>query len=463
MKAKAQQRAEVLQHVEQGVLTAGAAAEVLGLSLRQVRRLVAAYHHGGAGALRHGNQGRQPVHTISAEVRQRVIALVQTTYHDCNPQHLSELLAEREGLVLSRSSLRRLLLAAGLYHPRHQAAAPHRQRRARSAQAGMLVQIDASPHDWLQGRGPRLTLVAAIDDATNVIPAALFRLTEDAHGSFLLLEQLVTTHGRPLALYHDRHSIFQHNPQRPWSPAEQLAGQAEPTQFGRLLAELGIARVPPGRAARSPQAKGRHPHAGPRRLFGTLQTRLVIELRFAGASTLDEANAVLATFLPRHNHRFQVPAGVAGSAYRPWDLPCRPEEVFCFKYQRVVAADNTVRFGEQRLQLLPARQRLSWARAAVEVHERLDGSLAVYDQGTCLATQPAPLEASALRARSGPRPRPAPAGEAARTRPAAAAARPAPPPPHAAGPRKPAPDHPWRHRGLFPRGVTKSLDTEDEG
>ncbi len=277
MKAKEQQRAVVLQQVEQGALTAGAAAEVLGVSLRQVRRLVAAYHQAGAAALQHGNRGRQPAHTISAEVRQRVLALVRTTYHDCNPQHLSELLAEREGLVLSRSSLRRILLAAGLYHPRQQAAEPHRQRRARYAQAGMLVQIDASPHDWLQGRGPRLTLVAAIDDATNVIPAALFRLTEDAHGYFLLLEQLVATHGRPLALYHDRHSIFQHNPQRPWSPAEQLTGRPEPTQFGRLLAELGIASI----AARSPQAKGRI-----ERLFGTLQTRLVIELRLAGPARL---------------------------------------------------------------------------------------------------------------------------------------------------------------------------------
>ena len=454
MKAKEQQRAMVLQQVEQGALTAGAAAEVLGVSLRQVRRLVAAYQRGGAAALRHGNQDRQPAHTISAEVRQRVLALVRTVYHDCNPQHLSELLAEREGLVLSRSSLRRILLEAGLYHPRQPAPEPHRQRRARYAQAGMLVQIDASPHDWLQGRGPRLTLLAAIDDATNVIPAALFRLTEDAHGYFLLVHQLVTTHGRPLALYHDRHSIFQHNPKRPWSPAEELAGQPEPTQFGRLLAELGITSI----AARSPQAKGRI-----ERLFGTLQTRLVIELRLAGACTLEEANAVLSTFLPKHNDRFQVPASLAGSAYRPWDLPCRPEEVFCFKYQRVVTADNTVRFGEQRLQLLPSRQRVSWARAAVEVHERLDGSLAVYYQGTCLATQPAPLEAPAHRARSGPRLRAASAGEAPGTPAAAVPARPAPPPPHAAGPRKPAPTHPWRHRGLFPRGVTKSLDTEDAG
>jgi transposase len=452
VKAKEQQRAVVLQQVEQGALTAGAAADVLGVSLRQVRRLVAAYRQGGGDALRHGNQGRPPTHTISAEVRQRVLALVRTRYHDCNPQHLSELLAEREGLALSRSSLRRILLEAGLYHPRQPAPEPHRQRRARYAQAGMLVQIDASPHDWLQGRGPRLTLLAAIDDATNVIPAALFRLTEDAHGYFLLVHQLVTTHGRPLALYHDRHSIFQHNPKRPWSPAEELAGQPEPTQFGRLLAELGITSI----AARSPQAKGRI-----ERLFGTLQTRLVIELRLAGACTLEEANAVLGTFLPKHNDRFQVPASEAGSAYRPWELPCRPEEVFCFKYQRVVAADNTVRFGDQRLQLLPARQRISWARATVEVHERLDGSLAVYQQGTCLATQPAPLEAPALRTRGGPRP--AAAGEAPATAATVVPTRPAPPPPQAAGPRKPAPNHPWRHRGLFPQGVTKSLDTEPEG
>ena len=440
-------------------MTAGMAAEVLGVSVRQVRRLLAAYREDGAAAVRHGNQGRQPAHTLSAELRQRVLALVQATYHDCNPQHLSELLAEREGLVVSRSSLRRILIDAELYRPRHRAAEPHRQRRARYAQAGMLVQIDASPHDWLQGRGPQLTLVAAIDDATNEVPAALFRLTEDAHGYFLLLERLVTTHGRPLALYHDRHSIFQHNAPRPWSPAEQLAGQQEPTQFGRLLAELAIASI----AARSPQAKGRI-----ERLFGTLQERLVIELRLAGACTLAEANVVLDHFLPRYNHRFRVPAAAAGSAYRPWELPCRPEEVFCFKYQRVVAADNTVRLGEHRLQLLPTRQRASWARATVEVHERLDGSLAVYYRGTCIATQPAPLEAPALRARSGPRARPTPPGQA----PTAAVDLPrqrspaAPTPPavsRPAGPRRPAPDHPWRHRGLFPRGVTKSLDDEPEG
>ncbi len=331
MKGNRQQRITVLHEVARGHLTATAAAAVLGVSERQVWRLLAAYRQRGAPALQHGNTGRQPAHTISAAVRRRVVALAQTTYQGCNEHHLGELLAEREGLTRSRSSLRRIRRAAGIGAARPPATPTPRQRRARYPRAGMLVQIDASPHDWLEGRGPRLTLLAAIDDATNEVPAALFRRSEDAHGYFLLLERLVTAHGRPLALYHDRHGIFQPNPKRPWSVEEHLAGRAAPTQFGRLLAGLEITAI----AAQSPQAKGRA-----ERLFGTLQDRLVSELRLAGAATLDAATAVLVPFLPEYNRRFAVPAAETGSAYRPLDPTCRPETIFCFKYQRMVAADN---------------------------------------------------------------------------------------------------------------------------
>jgi transposase len=420
---KTQQRVAVIHEVAQGAIVAASAATLLGVSERQVWRLLAAYRRAGAAGLQHGNTGRRPAHTLAAAVRERVVTLAQTTYHGCNHQQLSELLAEREGLALSRSSVRRILLDAGLASPRQQAAPQPRQRRPRYPQAGMLVQIDASLHDWLAGRGPYLTLVAAIDDATNEVPAALFRASEDAHGYFLLLQRLAATHGRPLALYHDRHGIFRPNPKQVPSVAAQLAGRPTPTQFGRLLNELGIASV----EAQSPQAKGRI-----ERLFGTLQDRLVVELRLAGAATLDQANQVLADFLPRFNARFRVPAAETGLAYRPLDPACRPEALFCFKYQRVVAADNTVQLGAQRLQLLPTPARQSWTRATVEVHERLDGSLAVYSQSTCLATTPAPLEAPALRARSG-RLRQAPAPRAQ-----------VPPPPPPGGPRKPAPNHPWR-------------------
>jgi transposase len=448
-----ERRVAVVHAVAQGQLTAPAAATVLGLSERQVRRLVAAYRHAGADALRHGNTGRPPARTIPAPVRQRVMHLAQTTYHGCNYQHLSELLAEREGLVLSRSSVRRILLDAGLTTPEPPAVAA-RRRRPRYPQAGMLVQIDASPHDWLEGRGPALVLLAAIDDATNEVPAALFRPTEDAHGYFLLLERLVRTHGRPLALYHDRHGIFQVNPKHALRVDEQLAGRPEPTQFGRLLAELEITSI----AAQSPQAKGRV-----ERLFGTLQDRLVIELRLAGAATLAEAERVLAAYLPRFNARFRVPASEAGSAYRPLAATVRPETVFCFKYRRTVAPDNTVQLGEQRLQLLPGPTRRSWVRAQVEVQERLDGSLAVYHQGTRIATTAAPLEAPTLRARAGrltSRPAP-PAGSAVAARPAADA-RPAPATPPAATPRRPAADHPWRRAGRRQPEATDAPPTQPQ-
>lgn len=453
MASQDERRVAVVHEVAQGQLTAVAAAAVLSLSVRQVRRLVAGYRQTGAAALQHGNTGRSPAHTLTDPVRQRVVTLAQTTYQGCNYQHLSELLAEREGIVRSRSSIRRILLAAGLTAPERPAVAA-RQRRPRYPQAGMLVQIDASPHDWLDGRGPALVLLAAIDDATNEVPAALFRETEDAHGSFLLLERLVTTHGRPLALYHDRHSIFQVNPRQAMSVGEQLAGRPEPTQFGRLVSELDIASI----AAQSPQAKGRI-----ERLFGTLQDRLVIELRLAGATTLAAADQALAAYLPRFNERFRVPASEAGSAYRPLAATVRPETVFCFKYRRTVAPDNTVQFGEQRLQLLPGPTRRSWVRALVEVQERLDGSLAVFYQGALIATTAAPLEAPTLRARAGrltspPAAAPPPSPAACPPqRPSPSSAIPTP-----ATPRPPAADHPWRGSGRRRPGVTDSLNTQPQ-
>ena len=395
MNEKEQRRAQILNQVQRGELTGQGAAELLGLTLRQTRRLLAAYRAVGVEALAHGNRGRSPAHTVSQEVRERVVDLTRTTYAGCNQQHLTELLAEREQLRLSRSTVRRILQAVGLTSPRVRRAPKHRSRRERYPQEGQLLQIDASRHDWLAGRGPWLTLIGGIDDATGKVPHALFREAEDTHGYFHLLQEILRTHGRPLALYHDRHGIFERSlREQPETLAEQLAGERSPTQFGRLLQELEIGSIP----ARSPQAKGRI-----ERLWGTFQDRLVSELRLAGASSLAEANALLAEFLPRFDARFAVPPAVEGVAYRPLPVGLALERVCCFKYLRTVAADNTVRLGEHCLQLLPGPDRLSYARLEVEVHERLDGSLAVYHQDQCLATRPAPAEAPVLRARGGKR------------------------------------------------------------
>lgn len=397
-----QARLVVLGRVDRRELTAVAAAELLGVSERQVRRLLAGYRHEGAAAVAHGNRGRPSTRALDSAVRARVVALARTTYAHCNHQHLSELLAEREGITVSRSSLRRMLLAAGVSTPRKRRGPKHRSRRDRMAQEGMLLQIDGSRHAWLGDQRPMLTLIAAIDDAIGTVPYALFREQEDAHGYFLLLETIVTRpgYGRPLAIYRDRHGIFERSTKEPETLAEQLAGRREPTQFGRLLEELDITAIP----ARSPQAKGRI-----ERLWGTFQDRLVAELLLAGAETIDDANALLPSFLKRFNARFYVFPQLAGTAYRPLAPGMVAAELFCFKYLATVANDNTVPFAGQQLQLLPGPGGRSYAKATVEVHERLDGSLAVFYQGRCLTATAAPPTAPALRARRNPRPRlPAP-------------------------------------------------------
>lgn len=391
---KEQQRLVVLNQVLAHKLGVREAAGLLSLSLRHVKRLLAAYRKEGAEALEHGNRGRKPTHALESGGKAKIVELASTTYVDFNNQHFTELLAEREGITISRSSVRRILLEAGIKSPRRRCAPKHRSRRERYPQEGMLLQIDGSRHDWLEGRGPYLTLIGAIDDATGTVPYALFREQEDAQGYFILLQRIVQSQGIPGALYHDGHSIFKVSEREPESLAEQLEGRRWPTQFGRLMEELGIISI----SAASPQAKGRI-----ERLWGTFQDRLVSELRLAGASTIEHANQVLRDFLPRYNQRFAVSAGKPGAAYRQPEAGFIPEEVFCFKYHRTVGLDNVVRFGEYRLQLLPTNGRASYARARVEVHERLDGSLAVYYQGQCLTVTPAPPEAPVLRARSIPR------------------------------------------------------------
>ncbi len=381
-----QKRVLIVNQVQTGQLSVAQAAALLQISERHMRRILAAYRKEGVAVLAHGNRGRQPAHTIAPEVRERVLRLAQSTYAGANQSHLRDLLAEREGLTLSRASVRRILLEGHLISGQERTRPAHRRRRKRFAQEGMLIQIDGSPHAWLEERGPRMSLLAAIDDATGKVVAAVFRQQEDAHGYFLLVQQLVTTLGRPLALYHDRHSTFQ--PTKPASRAERIAAQLEgkdeqhaQTQFGRLLQELHITSI----AAHSPQAKGRV-----ERLFGTLQQRLVMELRLAQATTLEQANAFLEDYLPRFNVQFAVVAEQETLAYRPLPDAFEMQTIFCFKYERIVGADHVVRFGTQRLQLQPDQLRRSYVKAKVEVHERLDGSLAVYYQGRSLTTTSAP-------------------------------------------------------------------------
>jgi len=428
---KEQRRLMVLNGIEIGRITTREAGEVLGLSLRQVRRILAAYRREGAAALAHGNRGRKPRHTLDVRMKKRVLELFQTIYKGCNHQHFTELLVEREEITLSRSSVRRILLEAGIRSLRKRRAPKHRSRRERYPREGMLLQIDGSRDDWLQGRGPYLSLLGAIDDATVEVPYALFRDEEDAQGYTLLLRYIVENQGIPEALYHDGHGIFVRSRKEPESLEEQLAGRRKPTQFGRMLEELAIISI----TSLSPQAKGRI-----ERLWGTFQDRLKSELRIAGATNARDANVVLSDFLPRFNERFAVPAREPGLAYRPVPDGFNPDEVFCFKYERSVGKDNVVRFGGHRLQITPTNGRLSYVKAHVEVHERMDGSLAVYYKGQCLVTRLAPPEAPVLRVRNTVRF----ILGASHSRELAPCVVTKTPKPKTGRPYKPAPDHPWR-------------------
>ena len=417
---KEQNRLMVLNQLERKEVGPGKAALLMQVSERQAWRLLAAYRKEGAEGLAHGNRGRKPVNALPVELRERVVSLAGAKYAGFNHSHLTEKLGVQEQTHLSRSSVRRILLEKGLRSPRKRRSPLHRSRRERYPREGMLLQTDGSPHDWLEGRGPKLCLIGAIDDATNRVPYALFCEQETTEGYMRMLREIVLDKGIPLALYHDRHSIFEVSADTLPSLKEQLSGKEPKTQFGRLLDELGIASI----VAHSPQAKGRI-----ERLWGTFQDRLVSELRLARASTLAEANLILRDFLPEYNRRFAVAAREPESAYVKPDTGFKAEEYFCFKYQRSVGADNVVRFNRRRLQVLPSADRLSYALCKVEVHSRLDGSLAVYYQGKRLETQSAPLETTLMR-KDGLRP-------VAAVTPAKALA-------SAGLSRKPVPDHPWR-------------------
>jgi len=364
----------VVQQVEDKKLTGSEAAQHVKLSLRQVRRLVAKYREKGAAGLMHGNRGRSANNRIDESVRVKIQALAEEEYQDYNDSHFTEELVEEHGVVVSRSTVRRIRRAIGQKSPRKHRSPRHRSRRERKPKAGMLLQADGSRHDWLEGRGPWLTLVGYIDDASNEVQGALFREEEDAAGYFLGLRDVCLRRGIPAGVYADRHTIFQ-SPSKA-TIEQELAGEQPKSQFGRLLKELGIELIP----AQSPQAKGRV-----ERLWGTLQDRLVKALRKAGASSLDEANQVLKTYLPKFNQRFRVEPAQSETVYVPWPKEFRAEDFFCFKHGRTVTNDNTLPFNGHRLQIPPGPKNSSYARKRVEVRQHLDGQLEVRYQDKRLA------------------------------------------------------------------------------
>ena len=385
-------RLKVLHDVRQGHLTQVAAAGRMKLTDRQVRRLLLRWQEHGDRAVIHGLRGRPSNRKLVAAFEQKILARVRQRYADFGPTLAAEHLA-KEGLLVSRETLRKWMTKATLWRSRQQRVKTVHVWRERRASFGELVMQDTSPFRWLENRGPACHLIALIDDATSRIWAR-FVEHDTTEENLRTLGGWLRRYGRPLAQYTDKNSIF-----RTASPAairEQLRGEAARSQFGRALHELGIAWIP----AHSPQAKGRI-----ERLFETLQDRLVKEMRLAGIDSIEAANHFLETrFLPEWEQRFTVAPRNPRNAHRRLGREHRLEEILSVRIARKVADDHTVSWNGNRWGVPREEVCAGLRRAQVEIEQRLDGSHWLRFRGRYLRLRHCPEPAPRTASPSGLRP-----------------------------------------------------------
>lgn len=375
-------RLDLLERVARGELTIAECAAALGLSSRQVKRLKKKLKTAGDRVVVHGNSGRVSLRKTPAAIRERVLELRQRKYAGFNDLHFTEKLREVEGIDLARATVTRILREAGIASPRRRRPPKHRRRRDRRPQAGQMILWDGSRHDWLEGRGPRLCLMGAIDDATGeLLPGAHFVEQEGTLGYLRVLREILKHKGVPLTAYMDRHGTLKRN-DRNWTLEEQLAGRQEPTHVKRALDELGVQVI----YALSPQAKGRV-----ERLWGTLQDRLVSELRLANASTVKQASRVLNAYRRDHNARFALPPQDANAAWRPLPSGMTPGELSALQHVRQVQNDHSLRVNGKTIDIRPPSDRTSYAKATVLVRHLLSGEFRVYFQDTLIAKVGGPV------------------------------------------------------------------------
>ena len=408
MNDKELRRGEVLNRVKRGELKLTEAAELLELSYRQAKRLKKRYGEGGSKTLVPRNVGRAS-NRANDKRREQVLAFVRENYsgepHErFGPTLASEHLATDHGLEVPRETLRRWMLAAGLWSRRRKRK-PHRSRRQRKAHFGELIQVDGSHHDWLEGRASKGCMMNFVDDATGV---ALCRFSgeETTWAAADLLGAWVRQYGVPKALYCDWKNVYLRQP----TSREAIEGIEPETQFGRMCAKLGIAII----AASSPQAKGRV-----ERHHGTHQDRLIKKMRLQGIADYEAANRYLdEQYLPEHNAKFACEPSAGADFHRRLSKRLDFKWVFCLEAERLVSGDRVVRFENRFLQLKPKRNQALGSGARVTVQQAREGELQVVYESRAVAFEEI--------ARPQPKARPEPKQRAARQG------------------KKPSADHPWR-------------------
>ncbi len=366
---KEEQKVNVLQSLLNGSISMNEACILIERSHRTVYRLLSRVEQEGIRGVIHKNRDRKSPKKIPVELECRILELVNSELSDINDTHLKELLFEREEIKIGRETLRRLLRSNGIKPKRRRRSKKYRRRRERKESFGMMLQIDASVHDWLEGRGPRITLVGVIDDATGRV-WALFVESESTWAYLELMRKVFRSNGVPLSLYSDRHTIF-HSTREP-TVIEQLQALRPLTQFGRAMEEMGVAII----KAWSPQAKGRI-----ERLWGTFQDRLIVEMRLAEINDLNQANKFLVGYLRKHNKQFSVKAKSPVSFFRKAPKAKELDTVLCIKETRTVSNDHTISFEGLALQIPPSRKYASIAKQKVQVLQLRNKSLAIQYKG----------------------------------------------------------------------------------
>jgi transposase len=377
MSQKERDRLVALKKAKKKLITQKQAAAEIGVSERQVRRMLRSLKERGDKAVIHAGRGRPSNRKMAEEKREKAIQILsQEVYRGFGPTLAAEYLAKKHKLPVGRETLRGWMSEAKLWHPKTRRVEKVHTWRARRSRCGELVQWDTSEHDWLEGRGPKLYLISMIDDATSRL-LARFVEHDSTEENLRLLQSYLEKNGRPLSFYTDKASLFV-------TPSKvkrgELAGKDQtelpPTQIGRALKELDIEWI----AAHSPQAKGRI-----ERGFGTAQDRLVKGLRVAGAKALAQANAYLETeFLPWWNQTLTVVPACCDDAHRPLGKEHNLAASLSHVETRQVAHDYTIRFGNRLYQIQRADIRAGLRGGTVRVEKRLDGTLAVRFQNRYL-------------------------------------------------------------------------------
>jgi len=383
MSARELTRVEVLSRVKAGTLSLGSAAQLLGVSYRQAKRLARRYRAEGAKGLRHRSAGRRSNHARAAPDRECVLALVREKYSGTvdlrfGPTLAAEHLASEDGITVHHDTLRRWMLTAGLWSRARQRA-PHRQRRERKAHFGELVQLDGSFHLWYEARAPRGCLMTLVDDATGRTLARL-GAEETIWAAADVLRRWIERYGVPLALYTDWKNVYVRVP----TAEEQATGAVPLTQFGRMCASLGIQII----AASSPQAKGRV-----ERNHGTHQDRLVKKLRRLGIATAAGANVFLeTTYLPEHNARFAQAPASAEDFHRRTPSRGALDRAFQLEGTRMLSNDWVIRYDTRYFQVTRQSHQVP-ARSTVLVREAVTGAIEIRYRGRLMRWReiPAPL------------------------------------------------------------------------